>query len=366
MKQILIVDDIPTNLEYAVGMLEGKYKLAAAKSGAKALAFLERSRPDLILLDVNMPEMDGFETLNRIKAIPECKSIPIIFLTADRDTKLEVRGLQLGAVDFIAKPFEPEIMLSRIKTQLELDDYRTNLECMVKNKTMVIERLLDVMSISLAELVESRDGTTGGHLKHTSEFFRIIVEHMRTKPKYKDILTDEYVKNLYRAAPLHDVGKIAIDDNILRKESGLDANEFEHMKKHSVIGGKTFDHILSELNAGGLEMGVETEFIRIARDMALYHHEKWSGTGGYPVGIAGEDIPLPARILAVADVYDALTSKRPYKDAFSHEESVKIIREGRGTLFDPDITDIFFEAEDEIKACLIKKNMDIELSRIKM
>lgn len=361
MKLILIVDDMPANLEFAVGMLKDHYKVAAAKSGEKALAFLEKNHPDLILLDVNMPGMDGFETIRHIKENPQTAGIPVIFLTGDRDVQLELKGLNSGAVDFIAKPFEPQIMLSRINTQIELSCYRENLESIVANKTKVIEKLLDVMSTSLAELVESRDGTTGGHLKHTTEYFKILVNHMRNYPKYKAILTDEYVKNLYRAAPLHDIGKIGIDDVVLRKESGLDKNEFEHMKTHSMIGAKTFEHILDELKSADLHLGKELDFIEIAREMALYHHEKWCGTGGYPAGISGEDIPLPARILALADVYDALTSKRSYKPAMSHEESMKIIRDGRGTLFDPEITDIFIDCENEIKACLAKKNLELEL-----
>lgn len=357
MKQILIVDDMPVNLEFAVGMLKSQYKIAAAKSGMKALMYLENNHPDLILLDINMPEMDGFETIQKIKSNPKTADIPVIFLTADRNPKMELQGFKLGAVDFISKPFEPEIMLSRVRTQIELSDYRSNLENMVAGKTAVIEKLLDVMSISLAELAESRDNTTGGHLKNSTQYFKILVERMRTKPKYSEILTDEYVKNLYRAAPLHDIGKIGIDDVVLRKESVLDKNEFEHMKQHSFIGAQTFDHIIREITNAGVDIGSELDFIKIAREMALYHHEKWCGTGGYPVGVAGEAIPLSARILAIADVYDALTSKRTYKEAFSHEDSMKIIREGRGTIFDPDITDVFIECEDEIKEYLARKNI---------
>lgn len=357
MKQILIVDDMPVNLEFAVGMLKDKYKVAATKSGLKALAYLENNRPDLILLDINMPEMDGFETMSKIKSNPKTAMIPVIFLTADKNPKMELQGFKMGAVDFISKPFEPEIMLSRIKTQIELDEYRSNLEHVVAEKTKMIEKLLDVMSISLAELAESRDAITGGHLKNSTEYFKILVERMRTKPKYEAILTDEYVKNLFRAAPLHDIGKIGIDDDVLRKESGLDENEFERMKKHSLIGAQTFDRIIREITADGAEAGDELDFIKTAREMALYHHEKWCGTGGYPVGVSGEAIPLSARMLTVADVYDALTSKRSYKPAFSHEESMRIIREGKGVLFDPDIVDIFIECENELKEYLARKNI---------
>lgn len=359
MRQILIVDDMPANLEYAIALLQDKYQVAAAKSGAKALAYLSKNKPDLILLDVKMPEMDGFETIEKIKSDPETAKIPVIFLTADRDVQTELRGLKIGAVDFISKPFEPAIMLSRIEMQIELNDYRTNLEQVIKEKTAVIERMLDIISISLAELVESRDDTTGGHLKNTTDYFRILVEHMRSKPKYKSILTDDYMRNLYRAAPLHDIGKIAIDDAVLRKESGLDKNEFEYMKSHSVIGARTFDHILNtmESESESLNMNNEIEFIKVAREMALYHHEKWCGTGGYPAGIAGEDIPLPARMLTLPDVYDALTSKRPYKEPFSHKKAMEIISQGRGVLFDPEITDIFLECSPELEACLKAKRI---------
>ncbi len=356
MKQILIVDDMPANLEFAVGLLKDTYKVAAAKSGAKAIAYMERNHPDLILLDVNMPEMDGFETIKHIKSNPETADIPVIFLTADGDTKLELKGLQCGAVDFIAKPFEPEIMRMRISTQIELYDYRTNLEKIVKEKTKVIETLLDIMSRSFAELVEHRDGTTGGHIKNTTKYVKILVERMKKHHKYAEVFTDEYVKNLCRAAPLHDVGKIAIEDNVLRKASCLDESEMEYMKMHSEIGARTFEHILNELSDNGISSGNEVDFIEIALEMAYYHHEKWNGKGGYPKGLAGEDIPLPARILAIADVYDALTSERPYKTAYSHEKAMQIISNGKGEVFDPDITDIFIAASDELKKCLDEKN----------
>ncbi len=371
-KHILVVDDVPANLKYAEQLLGNKYRLTLASSGAQALKFLKKSRPELILLDVNMPEIDGCTVLVRLKDDPETEKIPVIILTAEVDTDMELKCLALGAVDFIRKPFVTEIMLSRIETQLELSEYRHKLEYLVDEKTAVIERLQDVMSTCFAELVESRDGTTGGHIKNTTRYFAVFLEELSKHDKYKSILTPQYMRSLVRAAPLHDIGKIGINDCVLRKESKLDAEEFEHMKTHARIGGDTFQNIFSSVEGehhhseigaftfdkicDTMDIGetVDTAFLHIARDMALYHHERWNGTG-YPTGISGEDIPLCARILSIVDVYDALTSKRSYKEAFSHEKAMNIIIEDRGVFFDPELTDIFVGISDKIKECLLTK-----------
>lgn len=371
-KHILVVDDVPSNLKYAQKLLGDRYKLTLASSGAQALKFLGKVIPDLILLDVNMPEMDGCDVLSALKADQSTANIPVIILTAEVDADMELRCLELGAVDFIRKPFVTAIMLSRIETQLELSGYRHHLEEMVDEKTAVIERLQDVMSYCFAELVESRDGTTGGHIKNTTRYFSIFLDELSQLDPYKDILTPSYKRDLVRAAPLHDIGKIGINDSVLRKESVLDEKEFEHMKTHTNIGGDTFLHIFSSVedSANHSLLGAsafdkiydtmkiiedsDTSFLHIARDMALYHHERWNGTG-YPSGIAGEDIPLCARILSIVDVYDALTSKRSYKEAFSHEKAMQIITEDKGVFFDPALTDIFISISDKIEECLRTK-----------
>ena len=372
LKHILVVDDVPANLKYAQKLLGNRYRLTMASSGMQALKFLQKNIPDLILLDVNMPEMDGCAMLETLKGSHETAKIPVIMLTSDGNSDMELRCLSLGAVDFIRKPFITEIMLSRIETQLELSGYRNKLEYMVDEKTAVIERLQDVMSYCFAELVESRDGTTGGHIRNTTRYFVVFLDELSLLDDYKGILTPEYKRKLVRAAPLHDIGKIGISDAILRKESVLSKEEFEHMKTHTSIGGDTFLHIFSSVEgvAHHSQMGAkafdnifdnmdveenkDTEFLHIARDMALYHHERWNGTG-YPTGISGEEIPLCARILSIVDVYDALTSKRSYKEAFSHEKAMQIIIEDKGIFFDPALTDIFVSIDDKIRQCLMTK-----------
>lgn len=371
-KHILVVDDVPANLKYAEQLLGDTYRLTLAISGAQALKFLTKAEPDLILLDINMPEMDGCAVLTRLKGNPVTEKIPVIILTSDADSAMEMKCLSLGAVDFIRKPFVTEIMLSRIETHIELSGYRHKLEYMVNEKTAVIERLQDVMSTCFAELVESRDGTTGGHIKNTTRYFSVFLEELSKHEKYRSILTPHYMRSLVRAAPLHDIGKIGINDSVLRKESALDKEEFEHMKTHTSIGGDTFRNIFSsvegvhhhsQMGADALERiwdtmeipeSADTDFLHIARDMALYHHERWNGTG-YPTGISGEEIPLCARILSIVDVYDALTSKRSYKEAYSHEKALEIIIKDRGVFFDPELTDIFISISDRIEECLLTK-----------
>ncbi len=373
-KHILVVDDVPANLKFAEQLLEHKYRLTLAISGAQALKFLTKAEPDLILLDLNMPEMDGCTVIKKLKENPDTEKIPVIILTSEADSAMELKCLAMGAVDFIRKPFVTEIMLSRIETQIELNHYRHKLEYLVEEKTAVIERLQDVMSTCFAELVESRDGTTGGHIKNTTRYFSVFVKELAKHDKYKEILTPNYIRSLVRAAPLHDIGKIGINDSVLRKESKLDAEEFEHMKTHATIGGDTFKNIFnavegvhhhSELGAYTLDKicdtmdvpeSADTAFLHTAREMALYHHERWNGTG-YPTGISGEQIPLCARILSIVDVYDALTSKRSYKEAFSHEMAMRIIIEDRGVFFDPDLTDIFVSISDQIEQCLLTKDV---------
>ncbi len=381
-KHILVVDDVPSNLKFAEKLLEDKFKLTFTVSGAQALKYLAKNTPDLILLDINMPEMNGYETIQNIKNIPSASKIPVIFLTSALDNDSEIKGFQLGAVDYIRKPFITEIMMSRINTQLELASYRTELEELVETKTedlqkksFIIERLQDVMSTSFAELVESRDGTTGGHIRNTTRYFKIFIDELKKRPQYKDYFSPDVIRNLLRAAPLHDIGKIGINDNVLRKESSLSKDEFEYMKSHTKIGGDTFQKIFEHMGCAHAELGGETfqkiydqldiedesnqdtQFLKIAKEMALYHHERWNGTG-YPTGISGEDIPLFARILSIVDVYDALTSKRSYKEAFSHQKAMEIIINDREIFFDPDLTDIFVEINDRIEESLLSKQGD--------
>lgn len=278
--------------------------------------------------------MDAYETLAKIKENKELENIPVIFLTSRSDSEIEVKGFELGAVDFITKPFISQSMLSRVKMHLELSEYRTQLEEKIYEKTQMIENLQDVMMLSLAELVECRDENTGGYVKRTAEYVRILANELVEAGVYSDILTPEYVKDIIKSAPLHDIGKIGINDATLLKMGSLDEDEFEYMKKHVELGALSLQKMINETD--------KESFLYTARDMAYYHHEKWDGTG-YPSGLKGEEIPISARIMAIADVYDALTTKRPYKEPFSHEDTVNIIIEGREKGFAPNMIDVFKE-----------------------
>lgn len=343
---ILMVDDIEFNHKLAHSVLDELYDLREAYSVKEALEKLKEETPSLILLDVVMPENDGFELLRILKETEEYKTIPVIFLTGDTSPEVEIEGFKKGIVDCITKPFVPEIMKRRIATHIALSDYEHDLEAMVAKKIEEIEQMYDLISSSFAGLVESRDGITGGHLKNTAIYFEAFIKHLMTIPKYSDVLTPTMVKKAIRSAPLHDVGKIAIEDAVLRKDSSLNGTEFERMKQHSVIGGDLFLHITDGIT--------DKEFGRVAEQIARYHHEKWDGSG-YPEGLKGKQIPLVARIMSIVDVYDALTSERSYKKPYSHQKSMDIIASGRGTNFDPELVDEFVKYEKEIKYCLKSK-----------
>ena len=339
-KTILMIDDVKLNLATARDVLQQDYILCEASSAMEGFEILDKVIPDLILLDIVMPEMDGYEMIRRLKASRRLRRIPVIFLTAETDPASEIKGFDLGAVDFIVKPFIAQVMKRRIETQLELSAYHQSLEKIVEEKVEENERLQNMLSVGFAELVESRDGVTGGHIKNTSIYFEAFVSALKELPKYKEEVTDEFIKLAVRSSPLHDIGKIGIDDIVLRKETSLEKGEMEYMKTHSELGGATFHKIRKNFQ--------DNEFLKIAEHMALYHHERWDGNG-YPMSLKGMDIPLEARIMSIVDVYDALTSKRPYKEPFSHEKAYAIIKEGRGTQFDPDLVDEFMRLGDVMK-----------------
>lgn len=345
-KIILMVDDVKLNHEAARHVLEDTYELYEALSAAEAFDILEKVTPDLILLDIVMPVMDGYGMLKLLKKNPRFRSIPVIFLTADNRPETEVEGFNKGIVDYITKPFVPIVMKKRIETQIALAEYERSLEEKVAIKVEEVERMYDVITISFAGLVESRDGVTGGHLKNTSIYFAAFINHLVTLPEYKKQLPPQLVKKACRSAPLHDVGKIAIEDAVLRKAGSLKEEEFEKMKMHSVIGGEIFRFIKNKIP--------DKEFGEIAEQIARYHHEKWNGNG-YPDGLKKTEIPLVARIMSIVDVYDALTSKRPYKEPFSHEKSMMIIASKSGVDFDPQLVTEFVNMEDTIRECLQKK-----------
>jgi putative two-component system response regulator len=350
-KKILMVDDVSLNHATARNVLEDTYDLYEADSAAKAFEMLKELEPDLILLDVVMPEMNGMEMLKKLKSIPAYKNIPVIFLTADTSPEAEVEGFQLGIVDYITKPFVPMVMKKRIETQIELSQYQKNLEESVEKKVAEMEQMYDLIAVSFAGLVESRDGVTGVHLKNTSLYFSVFISHLKEMAKYKEYLPPSVVKKACRSAPLHDVGKIAIRDAVLQKPASLSADEFDDMKLHSVIGGELFDYLEKRIP--------DPEFAHIASEISKSHHERWDGSG-YPYGLKGKEIPLLARIMAIVDVYDAMTSKRPYKEPISHEKTMAYIAANSGTQFDPDLVNEFLDISNVIKECLETKEEMIE------
>ncbi len=340
-KVILVVDDDRTNLVMAERLLSNEYSIVSVTSGEQALKFLTKRKPDLILLDINMPEMDGFEVMRNIKGNEEWEKIPVIFLTADRDAETEC--LAMGAVDFVGKPFEPEIMRNRIRRTLEIEEYRKDLEGVVRRQTARIEKIQREIIISLANMIESRDGSTGQHVKRTSRYVEMIIEQLNKRELFAGRIDEAFIYNLVKAAPMHDIGKIKIPDQVLQKPGKLTEEEFEIMKQHSPEGGKIIHMIMEKIE--------EKDYIEVAYNVATFHHEKWNGRG-YPDGLAGEAIPLEARIMAVADVFDALVSKRCYKDAMSLDKAFDIIEESKGEHFDPQIAQLFLDLRPQIEEYL--------------
>lgn len=348
---VLVVDDDSSNLMLAQKILGGRYRVAAANSGVVAFKYLEKNRPNLILLDINMPEMSGFEAIEKLKNDEAYSSIPVIFLTADKSTETETKCFQAGAVDFVGKPFVPEVLMSRVKKTLELEKYRSNLEEIIKEQTSLLEeranRITEIQNhiiVGMANLIECRDGSTGKHVKNTQLYVTMIMDELKRLDYFTDILDDEYIQNVCKAAPLHDIGKIKIPDAILQKPGRLTEEEFMEMKKHTDYSTDIIKSIIGD---------VENEkYVQIVSDIALFHHERWDGTG-YPQGLMAEQIPLSARIMAVADVFDALYEERCYKSPIRPARKVlDILEKGKGTQFDPVIVDVFVGLEDKLKEIL--------------
>jgi putative two-component system response regulator len=339
--QILLVDDNTTNLQLLHETLDGLgYTLLAAKNGKTALSIAKKVKPDLILLDIMMPEMDGYEVCKRLKADQATAQIPVIFVTALSEAEDEAKGLTLGAVDYITKPFNPELIRARVRNHLELKRYQDHLQNLVKERTKRLALTQAVTIESLATLAEYRDPETGGHIKRTQNYVKALAVHLKEHPRFRDELNDETIELLYLSAPLHDVGKVGVTDQILLKAGRLTDEEFIEMKKHTQYGHDALR--ITEQKLG------QDSFLRYAKEIAFTHQEKWDGSG-YPRGLKGDQIPISGRLMAVADVYDALISKRVYKPPFSHEEAVKIIQDGRRSHFDPDMVDAFVELENTFR-----------------
>jgi putative two-component system response regulator len=362
-RTLLVVDDTKDNLTVLGGLLQPAYRVRLALGGEQALRLACREpRPELILLDVMMPGMDGYEVLRRLRQMPETRDIPVIFVTAMNADEDEEKGLCLGAVDYITKPIRPAILLARVRTHLELKqardwlrDQNGYLEREIKRRTRETCLIKDISLNALAMLAETRDNETGNHLRRTQAYVEALMRRLRGQPKHKDELADARQALIAKATPLHDIGKVGIPDHILLKPGKLTAEEFTVMKRHSQIGAQAIDDAIQRVlgdNAAAMQAGLGDSplaFLDMARVIALSHHEKWNGSG-YPEGLAGEAIPLPARLMAVADVYDALSCRRHYKPAHSEARVVETIRAGAGAHFDPEIVEALDAARDEFKA----------------
>ena len=337
------------NLALISEVLRGEFKVKVAPGGARGLQLAQASTPpDLILLDIMMPEMDGYEVLRQLRTDPRTRDIPVIFLTAMSSVEEERRGLELGADDYITKPISPPLVQSRVRNHLQLKGARDFLkykseflEREVQRRTREVTMIQEVTIRALASLAETRDNDTGNHILRTQHYVKLLAQKLARHPRFAAFLTEGTIDLLFKSAPLHDIGKIGIPDRILLKAGKLTPDEFEIMKMHTTLG---VNAIANAVAAIGEEIG----FLRYAKEIAYSHQEWWDGSG-YPKGLKGDEIPISARLMAVADVYDALINKRVYKRAISHEEAVQVIREGRGTHFDPDIVDAFLGCADGIR-----------------
>ncbi|SDG56149.1 HD-GYP domain-containing protein [Roseospirillum parvum] len=343
---ILIVDDTPANIAIINTVLKRHYRTRIGTDGAKALELAHGTpSPDLILLDIMMPGMDGYEVCGKLKADPATAEIPIIFLTAMSEVSDETHGFEVGAVDYITKPFTPAVVEARVRTHLALTraqhalkDQNRLLEERVAERTRELGMVQDATILAMASLAETRDNETGNHIRRTQHYVKALAEELAKDPRFAPALPPEEITRLYKSAPLHDIGKVGIPDSILLKPGPLTAEEFEIMKTHTTLGRDAIATAEAQLG------NTTSSFLRLAREIAHTHQEKWDGTG-YPQGLKGTDIPLSGRLMALADVYDALISRRVYKPPFPHGKAVEIITEGRGRHFDPDLVDAFLRIE---------------------
>lgn len=358
---VLALDDQPENLQALTALLSPHYYVHPFIDAKSLFQYIDSGKPaDVILLDIVMPGMDGYQVCEILRKKPELEEVPIMFLTGLNSRDDEEKGLQFGAVDYISKPFSPGVLLSRVKNQSTLsrvmriiqeqnqfldmrvaertaDLARKNVELTLKADEII--RTQEATMLALSSLAETRDSDTGKHIFRTQTFVKELSIALRNSGMYTTELSDEMIDLLHRSAALHDIGKVAIPDHILLKPGRLEPEEFEIMKTHAQLGSyaiETAETVLKSSNS----------FLSTARDIAHYHHERWDGNG-YPERLAGNSIPLPARIMSVADVYDALTCERVYKPGMPHEKATAIMLEGRGTQFDPSILDVFIEIQDK-------------------
>ncbi|MDW6001933.1 response regulator [Vibrio mangrovi] len=345
---VLIVDDNAENRSLLGGLLKPHFHVLITTRGEQAIKVCQQHRPDIVLLDIMMPEIDGYEVCRRLKSDERTQSIPVIFLTAKSQIEDEQKGFDAGAVDYILKPISPPILLARVHTHLRLKHamsalatQNTILEERVRERTRNLECLQDATIEAMASLAETRDNETGNHIRRTQRYIKLLAEELVRRGLYLQQLSPDMIKALFKSAPLHDIGKVGIPDAILLKAGKLTEEEFELMKSHTEIGRNVIASVESAID-------FESDFLRFAKEIAMSHQEKWDGSG-YPQGLQGKNIPLSARLMALADVYDALISKRVYKPAFPHEKAVGIIKEGSGKHFEPAIVEAFMAIEQQFR-----------------
>lgn len=346
-RKILIVDDTPENIQVLMNLLKDEYAIAVATNGERALHLANSTpSPDIILLDVMMPVIDGYEVCRRLKEAPKTASIPVIFITGLSDQADEQKGLDLGAVDYILKPFTPTLVRSRVRNHLELKAYRDHLEDVVNERTRELILTQDAAIFGLGILAEYRDIETGEHIRRTQHYVRLIAERLKDHHHFNGYFDSYTLRQLFNSAPLHDIGKVGVPDIVLQKPGSLTSEEFSVIKQHTVFGREIIKRIET-----GMHSNSASAFLRFAEELAYTHHEHWDGSGYH--GMKGDEIPVSGRLMAIADIYDALTSKRVYKPAFPHEKAVRIISHGDGRTcpehFDPYILQAFLDLEDEIR-----------------
>lgn len=345
--RILIVEDAPEYIHLMIETLHEDFAIMVATNGEQALQMTRgENRPDIILLDVIMPGISGYEVCRILKSDKRTQNIPVLFMSSLNEEDDERLGLEIGGLDYISKPFRPSLVKARIHNQLELKRHRDHLQDIVQDRTHELQLTQDAAIFGLGILAEFRDTETGMHIRRTQSYVGLLARHLRYKPKYAGEFSDETLHLLLQSAPLHDIGKVGIPDSILRKPGPLTHDEFSVIKKHTDYGRDVIDRIGETMRDN-----VAAAFLRFAKEVTYSHHECWDGSGYH--GMKGEQIPLSGRLMALADIYDALTSKRVYKEPFTHEQTVKIMCEGdkrtRPEQFDPDVLQAFLDLNETFK-----------------
>jgi len=347
MPQILIIDDSRDIVDVLSSILQSDFHTLSATTGIVGLDLAIQNNPDIILLDIMLPDMSGYDVCQKLKSNPTTHNIPVIFMTGLSDYKNEAKGLEIGAVDYITKPFNIDLTRRRILNHLELKLYRDSLEKLVEDKISEVELIKNKIIECISSLAEFRSSETGSHIQRCKIFINILCKSLKNNPKYSDILTDSYIKLVSHVSPMHDIGKIIIPDNILMKPGVLTEAEFVIVKMHTIHGEK----IITDIIGDKLK---ENQYLNVAKQMALTHHEKWDGTG-YPNGLSGLNIPLPGRLMAIVDVFEALISKRVYKDPILPEIAINILENESGTAFDPELIEAFSNAKIKFLEIIQKK-----------